>query len=139
MKLFLLSICLFLLSFTVKAQDKEAILKILDTQVTAWNKGDIDGFMKYYWKSDSLLFIGSKGPTYGWNSTYERYKKTYPDKAAMGTTKFDILKVDLIDPTNAFVLSGWNLKREKDALGGFFTLWFRKIDGKWVIVCDHTS
>jgi len=139
MKLLLLSICLILLSFTLKAQDKETILKILNTQETAWNKGDIDGFMKYYWKSDSLMFIGSKGPTYGWNAAYNRYKKTYPDKATMGTTKFGVLKVDLIDATNAFVISSWNLTREKDPIGGFFTLWFRKIEGNWVIVCDHTS
>lgn len=139
MKRLLVFIGLFFLGFALQAQDKEAILKVLATQTTTWNKGDIDGFMKTYWKSDSLLFIGAKGPNYGWKATYERYVKTYPDKATMGITTFGILKVNLLDATNAFVLGSWNLKRDKDPIGGFFTLWFRKIDGQWLIVCDHTS
>ena len=57
----------------------------------------------------------------------------------MGTLIFTILKVDLLDSTNAFMLGGWSLKREKDTPGGYFTLWFRKINGEWKIVVDHTS
>jgi ketosteroid isomerase-like protein len=95
--------------------------------------------METYWKSDSLLFVGSSKPVYGWQSTLERYKKSYPDKAAMGELTFDILQVNLLDKTNAFVLGGWHLKSVSDAPGGFFTLWLRKTGGRWVIVCDHTS
>ena len=132
--------CLLLLgSSRLFAQDKEAILKVLNNQQTAWNNGDIDGFMQGYWKSDSLMFIGKTAPVYGWQKTLERYYKAYPDKAAMGKLSFTIMKVDQMDDTNAFMLGGWNLKREKDAPGGYFTLWFKKIDGEWKIVCDHTS
>jgi ketosteroid isomerase-like protein len=123
----------------LRAQDKQAILKVMADQTIAWNNGDIDGFMQGYWKSDSLLFVGSKAPVHGWQSTLERYKKSYPDKAAMGLLKFTILKVDLLDANNAFMLGGWHLQREKDAPGGYFTLWFKKIDGQWKIVVDHTS
>jgi ketosteroid isomerase-like protein len=132
--LLLLGSCIFL-----DAQDKQAILKIMENQQNAWNKGDIDGFMQGYWKSDSLLFVGSTAPVHGWQATIERYKKKYPDKAAMGTLIFTILKVELLDKTNAFMLGAWNLKREKDAPGGYFTLWFKKIKGEWKIVVDHTS
>lgn len=111
----------------------------METQQNAWNNGDIDGFMQGYWKSDSLLFVGSAAPVHGWQATIERYKKRYPDKAAMGILTFTILKVDVLDKTNAFMLGAWNLKREKDAPGGYFTLWFKKIKGEWVIVVDHTS
>jgi len=132
--LLLLSCCLI-----VQAQDKQAIMKVLETQRIAWNKGDIDAYMQGYWKSDSLMFIGHTAPAYGWQQTLAGYKKAYPDKAAMGQLTFGIMKVDILDPTNAFVLGTWHLKREKDAPGGYFTLWFRKIDGEWKIVCDHTS
>eukprot|EP01037_Dinobryon_pediforme_P012035 gene12035-12125_t len=134
-------LCLLSLSFValLHAQDREAILKVLSTQQTAWNKGDIDGFMQGYWKSDSLLFVGKDAPVHGWQGTIERYKTHYPDKAAMGTLTFGILKVDVLDKTNAFVLGSWHLQREKDAPGGYFTLWFKKIKGVWQIVCDHTS
>ncbi|HEY4197017.1 MAG TPA: DUF4440 domain-containing protein [Mucilaginibacter sp.] len=121
------------------AQDKEAILKVLEDQRQAWNKGDIENYMQGYWKSDSVMFIGKSAPVYGWQSTLDRYKKAYPDKAAMGQLTFDIIQVKVLDGSNAFMLGGWHLKREKDAPGGYFTLWFRKIKGEWKIVCDHTS
>ena len=130
---------MLLISHSLLAQNKEAILKVLKTQTTAWNNADIDTFMQTYWKSDSLLFVGSRAPVYGWQATIDHYKKGYPDKAAMGKLTFNILKIDVLDETNAFVFGGWHLDREKDAPGGYFTLWFKKIKGEWVIVCDHTS
>ena len=122
-----------------QAQDKQAILKVLQTQQRAWNRGDIDAFMQGYWKSDSLVFVSKTAPVYGWQTTLNHYKKNYPDKAAMGKLTFTIIKIDPMDKTNAFVLGGWHLKREKGDVGGYFTLWFKKIKEHWVIVCDHTS
>jgi ketosteroid isomerase-like protein len=140
MKKIVLSCFLILAScFFLRAQDKQAILKVLETQRVAWNNGDIDGFMQGYWKSDSLMFVGKDAPVYGWQKTLDRYKRSYADKAAMGKLTFTVLKVDLLDKTNAFMLGAWHLDREKDTPGGYFTLWFRKINGVWVIVVDHTS
>ena len=130
----------FLLCLTVcRAQDKDAIMKVLSTQQDAWNRADIEGFMQGYWKSDSLMFVGKTAPVYGWQTTLDHYKKGYPNRAAMGQLTFDIIQVKILDPSNAFVMGGWKLKREKDEPGGYFTLWFRKINGEWKIVCDHTS
>ena len=139
MKKFLLICVLILAASAVFAQNRQAILKVMSDQQNAWNKGDIDGFMQGYWKSDSLVFVGKGAPLYGWQSTINRYKKAYPDKAAMGQLTFTIIKLHLLDAHNAFMLGRWHLKRDTDALGGYFTLWYRKIDGQWKIVCDHTS
>jgi ketosteroid isomerase-like protein len=139
MKKYLLSCLLLLGSYLSQAQDRQAILKVMHDQELAWNKGDINGFMQGYWKSDSLLFVGKTAPAYGWQTTLAHYKKTYPDRAAMGQLKFTILQVKVLDATNAFLMGGWRLKRAKDAPGGYYTLWFRKIKGEWKIVCDHTS
>lgn len=139
MKKSILSFILILLSIICFAQDKQAIVKVMAKQQQDWNRGDIDGFMQSYWKSDSLMFLGKKGPNYGWQTTLDHYKKAYPDKTAMGQLSFKIIKVDVLDKTNAFVLGAWNLKREKDAPGGYFTLWFKKFNGVWKIVADHTS
>lgn len=133
---FFLTLCCCCSSF---AQNKEAVIKVLEDQRQAWNRGDIDSYMQGYWKSDSLMFVGKAAPIYGWQGTLDRYKKAYPGKAAMGELTFDIIQVEILDDHNAFVLGGWHLKREKDAPGGYFTLWFRKINGEWKIVCDHTS
>lgn len=121
------------------AQGKQAILKLMNDQQTAWNKGDIDTFMQGYWKSDSLVFVGKAAPLYGWQSTIDRYKKAYPGKDAMGQLKFGVIKLDLLDSKNAFMLGSWHLDRKSGPVGGYFTLWFRKIRGEWKIVCDHTS
>jgi ketosteroid isomerase-like protein len=139
MKRTIFSCLLILYSCFSLAQDKEAIIKVLEYQRVAWNNGDIDGFMQGYWKSDSLMFIGKDAPLYGWQNTIDRYKTAYPDKAAMGQLAFDIMQVKVLDANNAFVLGGWHLQRDNDAPGGYFTLWFRKIKGEWKIVCDHTS
>jgi len=121
------------------AEDKTAILKVLENQRQGWNKGDMDNYMQGYWKSDSLLFVGKNGPTYGWQKTLDNYKKGYPDKSAMGFLTFGIKKVEFLTKDKAFVLGSWNLKREKDEPQGYFTLLLRKIEGEWKVVVDHSS
>ncbi len=120
-------------------KDRTAILEVLENQRQGWNKGDMEHYMKGYWKSDSLLFVGKNGPTYGWQKTLDNYKKGYPDKSAMGFLTFGIKKVEFLAKDKAFVLGSWNLKREKDEPKGYFTLLLRKIDGEWKVVVDHSS
>ncbi|MBK0380403.1 YybH family protein [Mucilaginibacter segetis] len=139
MKKITLSCLLLVFTCCCFGQDRQAIIKLMNQQQIAWNNGDIPGFMQGYWKSDSLMFIGKNGPTYGWQQTLDNYKRGYPDKAAMGQLTFRIDKVELLGKRDAFVMGAWHLKREGDEPGGYFTLWFRKIDGEWKIVCDHTS
>ena len=108
-------------------------------QLTAWNSGNIDRFMHTYWQSDSLMFIGKSGVTYGWQKTLENYKKGYPDTAAMGKLDFTILEVKKISALYFFVVGKWHLARSIGDAGGAFTLLFKKINNSWVIVVDHSS
>ncbi|MBU6121769.1 YybH family protein [Hymenobacter siberiensis] len=120
---------------------RRAIVQVLTTQTAAWNRGDIPGFMQGYWQSDSLVFIGRKGPTYGWQPTLANYQKNYPDAAAMGKLDFSGLRVSLLAPSAAQVVGHWHLARPA-ALGdlqGYFLLVLRQIGGKWVVVADHTN
>ena len=126
-----------LLSFS--QSDRELVLKTLSDQSDCWNKTDIDCFMQGYWKSDSLMFIGSKGITYGWQATADRYAKSYPDATAMGKLKFDIMETKPIGADGYFVVGKFYLTRTIGDLEGYFTLVFRKIEGQWVIVADHTG
>lgn len=121
------------------AKDKTAILTVLENQRQAWNKADMEAYMQGYWQSDSLLFVGKSGPTYGWQKTLDNYKRGYPDKSAMGFLTFGIKKVEFLAKDVAFVLGSWNLKREKDEPKGYFTLLLKKIDGQWKVVADHSS
>ena len=132
---------LLLSSFNAGAQskDEQEIRAVMQTQTTAWNSGNIDAFMKTYWKSDSLLFVGSKGPTYGWQSTLDGYKKRYPDTVTMGQLNFELIELKPLSPGYYFVLGKWHLQRSVGDIGGYFTLLFRKINNQWVIIADHTS
>lgn len=129
-----------LVSIAQTSNERQAVLKVLARQNDNWNKGNIDAFMEDYWKSDSLMFIGSKGVVYGWKATLDRYHKSYPDLATMGKLKFDIQKTDFHSKTTCWVLGKWHLTRpEKGDIGGYFTLVLKKINGQWLIVSDHTS
>jgi hypothetical protein len=122
------------------SKDKKQILNILDRQTNAWNEGKVVDFMNGYWESDSLMYIGKPGVTYGYKATLERYKKNYPDKSTMGILKFDIIKVNFISKDACFVVGKWHLTRpEKGDVGGHYTLLWRKIKRNWVIVSDHSS
>lgn len=110
----------------------------MKTQETLWNQGDIPGFMDYYWKSDSLKFIGKTGVNYGWQTTLGNYLKSYPGKEAMGTLKFTVIEASQLCSNSIFIVGKWELIKEKPA-GGHFTLLWKKINGNWRIVTDHTS
>ena len=140
-KLFLLCTVVFLFTTRMYAQssDEQSIRNAMDLQLTAWNAHDIEKFMETYWNDDSVMFIGKSGITYGWQNTLKNYKKGYPDTAAMGKLDFHILHVNRLSDKYYFVIGKWHLSRTIGDLSGHFTLLFRKIKGKWVIVADHSS
>jgi ketosteroid isomerase-like protein len=137
---YLFLVCLIAVTLSANAQaDEKAIKDVLERQRQAWNRGSIDEYMQGYWNSDSLVFIGKSGPTYGYSATLQRYKQSYSDTAKMGKLAFDILQVRRLSADYYFVLGKWALKRSVGDLAGSFTLIFRKIKSKWVIVADHSS
>jgi ketosteroid isomerase-like protein len=122
-----------------QSSDETTIRGILADQITAWNKGDLDDFMKGYWNNDSLAFIGQSGITYGYTAALNNYKKHYDSPDKMGELIFTLLKLEKLSPEYYFVIGKWQLKRKAGDIGGVYTLLFRRIDGRWVIVTDHSS
>ena len=122
------------------AQDAATEIKsLLHTQTQKWNAGDIEAFMQTYWQSDSLMFVGKEGITWGWNKTLEHYKKSYPDKTAMGELAFDIIQIKRLSGQYYFVVGKWMLKRKVGDLSGHYNLLIQKINGEWKIIADHSS
>lgn len=138
LSLFVIAV-LFFTSVPAQSNDEVAIRSEIEKQRLAWNAGDVERFMDTYWQSDSLMFIGKSGVTYGWKNTLANYKKSYPDAAAMGKLDFDILKVERLSGAYFFVVGKWHLTRSIGDVGGHFTLLFKKEKNKWVIVADHSS
>ena len=115
------------------------ITRVMTDQSAAWNRGDIDGFMAGYCKSEKLTFISGTEVTRGWQPTLDRYKKSYDSRAKMGVLTFSDLEFTVLSKDAAVVLGSWALTREKDNPHGKFTLTFRKFKEGWRIVMDHTS
>lgn len=111
----------------------------MEQQEISWNQGDIEGFMSVYWKSDSLLFVGSNGPSYGWQTTLDNYRKNYQNKALMGKLDFTKISFENFSDSSAMLSGKWELQRESGDIGGYFSLIWKRIDQQWKIVYDHTS
>jgi len=112
---------------------------VLMEQQDAWNEGDIEGFMQGYLRSDQLRFASGGDITLGWDETLSRYQKRYSDRAIMGTLKFDIRDVTVLDHDDGLVFGQWTLIRNSDMPTGLFTLHLKKTEDGWKIVSDHTS
>lgn len=117
---------------------KEILKSMLESQ-EAWNRGDLEGFMHNYWHSDSLKFVGKSGITYGWESTLNRYQASYPDQEKRGILRFDFIHLDKISDDAWYQVGKYTQVRKKDTLSGHFMLIWKKIDGEWRIVADHSS
>ena len=123
----------------LKEKEKAEIMELFTLQVEAWNQGNLEAFMQTYWDSEELVFVGSRGPTYGWQETLDSYKRGYPDKKTMGQLEFKILKISKIDRKTVFVIGRFELTREVGDAAGYFTLVVQKKQGDWKIISDHSS
>jgi hypothetical protein len=140
MKITLLFILTFLSQIIYsQSRNEQQIGTVLKAQTESWNRGDIEGFMQTYWKSDSLLFIGKTGVNRGWQTTLNNYKRGYPDTAAMGKLSFNIILVKKLSSKYYYVVGKWMLSRSIGDLSGHYDLLFHKIKGRWYIVADHSS
>jgi beta-aspartyl-peptidase (threonine type) len=119
--------------------DQAAISAVLNAQQAAWNRADVDAFLVGYWHSPELTFSGSSGVSRGWDGVLARYKKNYPDRAAMGQLDFSSLEFHWLGPDAALVLGNWHLKRDKGDVGGVFSLVWQRFPDGWKIMHDHTS
>jgi ketosteroid isomerase-like protein len=126
-------------SKTKTAQSIAAIKAVMDAQRDAWNRGDIEGYMDGYDRSDKTVFVSGDNVTRGWQTVLDRYKKSYDTREKMGVLTFSDLEITLLGADSAKVLGRWSLKRANDEPHGRFTLIFKRTSKGWRIVHDHTS
>ncbi|MES2689797.1 MAG: DUF4440 domain-containing protein, partial [Bacteroidota bacterium] len=126
--LILILVSLSIVSFGKPKPKKKAVVNprieiqtLLSNQQKAWNEFNLEGYMQGYWKSDSLTFVGKRGVTRGWKNTFDNYKKSYPDKSAMGKLELQVLSIKLFGADVAFVVGKWDLQRTAGDVGGHFT------------------
>jgi ketosteroid isomerase-like protein len=122
------------------SKEKQAVQKVLDDQVVAWNNGNLEGFMEGYWNSPELTFYSTKGVTKGWQATLDRYRKKYQGEGKkMGKLSFREVDVEILGADHALVRGRWHVVLPDETVEGLFTLICKKLAAGWRIVHDHTS
>ncbi len=122
-------------------ESQAAIRTVLDTQVAAWNRGDVAAFMHGYKDSPATTFVG-KTVQHGYTTILDRYRTNFSGKEKMGQLTFSDLEVTPLDAHFATVTGRYHLTRSAAAGGdaqGIFSLVFEKTGSGWKIVLDHTS
>lgn len=134
-----------LLLFTVMgmAQSPEAAIhKIFDSQIAAWDRGDLSGFMLGYWHAPELVFYSNSSETHGWQATLDRYRKSYQSEGKeMGTLDFPEMEIVPLGKDYALARGRWRLTMKSGKqLTGMTSLVLRDFAGEgWRIVFDHSS
>lgn len=116
-----------------------AIRAVMEAQQAAWNRGDIEGFMDGYERSETTTFVSGDEITRGWQTVLDRYKQRYSSPEKMGTLSFSELDIQPISPSYALADGRWQLNRAGDSPHGRFTLLFRETSSGWRIIHDTTT
>ena len=139
MKILLSIILLVIVSCNTSNNAQLDISNVLKNQTDEWNKGNIDGFMQGYWNSKDLRFITKRGIKFSYDSVANGYKKSYNTKEKMGELTFSKLQFfDLDNHQLKQVYGMWKVSKMNETDSGNFSLIFKKIDGNWKIIVDHT-
>lgn len=120
--------------------DVAAIRVVLNAQVAAWNKGDLEEYMKGYWNSPDLIFIGGGTENRGYDAALARYKKSYQSAGReMGQLDFSELRITTLGPDSAYATGRFHLKMSngKQPTGRFTLIW-KKFPEGWRIIHDHS-
>lgn len=136
--------CLLVLCFSLNlwaADETAAVKRILQDQAAAWNRGDLEEFVRSYENSPSITFVG-KQVERGYAQVLARYQQNYGTAEKRGKLNFEDLEVRMLGPDHALVLGRFVLTRSAAGGGdatGRFTLVVKKVGKGWSIIHDHTS
>jgi len=133
--------------------DLQAVRELLASQVAAWNRGDLEGYMAGYWRSPQLTFFAGGAVTTGWDETLARYRRRYQGEGrAMGTLTFENLQLEPLGNQAALARGRWVLRFSQPAplstgagapapskpAAGLFTVLLRRQPEGWRIIHDHS-
>jgi len=119
--------------------EKEAILALVARMEAAWNRGDFRGYMEGFANPD-VVFVSRGEFQKDWQGTLDHYIRDYgTSDATRGILHFFDIRIEMLAPDAAQLVSRFRLDRPKDPLDGISTRLMRKRDGRWVIALNHVS
>src|SRR5205823_6032006 len=132
----MLTACVLAASLAAGPDQKliDDVKALLQKQIEAWNKGDLDAFAEGY--ADDATFISPSGLTQGKEQVVARYKKRYPDRKAMGTLSFEYVELRPGHQVTSLV-ARWKLSYpDKPEAKGLTLLVLHASGDSWRIVED---
>jgi len=123
-------------------EPEEQVAALLRAQADAWSRGDLEAFTSVY--AEDASFLSPTGLTRGRREVLERYRKRYPDKAAMGNLTLDVIEARTFPAGKTAeavsVVARWRLEypgqAERKTAEGLTLLVLRRAGGGWEIVQD---
>ena len=110
-------------------------------QRVAWNRGDIEGALDFYWNSPEATWVSKAGVNRGFSGFARAMRDEYagrPDR--MGVYSGDILLAKEISPETGLLVVRWSIDRDgRQIMGGVSTQLWEDVDGIWRIVFEHAS
>jgi ketosteroid isomerase-like protein len=137
--------CAFLNSHALRATaasteaEKEAILALVSRMEAAWNRGDFMGYMEGFANPD-VIFVSRGVIQKDWQGTLDHYIRDYgTSEATRGRLRFFDIRIEMLAPDTAQLISRYQLDRPQNPLEGISTRLMRKRGDKWVIALNHVS
>jgi uncharacterized protein (TIGR02246 family) len=127
------------ISATTSKKIEVAIRKVFEAGCTAWNRGDLDGYLASYWDSNKTIWVSSGSLTRGRKAIVAAHKTRFSRPQQMGKLTLAELEIDVLTTTDAVAFGRWMLVVDNETPKGFFTVQLRKIEGIWLFVSDHSS
>ena len=121
-----------------QSADEKLILKVIEDEVVAWNRGDIEAYVQFYTPDDSCRMIYRSGITYGRDSILAFYKKNWP-KERMGVLTLDQTTMEKVSNTYYFVTGRFTVVTGGETIRGRYSSLMKKVNGKWYIYTDHSA
>ncbi len=119
---------------------RQSITTVITDSQDAWNNGDLDKFMSFYAEDQGFTYASGKTIVRGRDNLYARYAERYgTDKSSMGKLNLKDLEITILGENAAMAFGQFEVLIKEQKYEGLFTLVLRKIDGKWLIVHDHSS
>jgi len=121
------------------AAEQQAILGVIGRMEAAWNRGDFRGYMEGFANPD-VIFVSRGEFQKDWQGTLDHYIRDYgTSEETRGKLHFFDIKVEILGPDAAQLISRYQLDRPQHPQDGINTRLMRKRDGKWVIALNHVS
>lgn len=119
--------------------EKEAIRALIGRMEEAWNRGDFRGYMEGFANPD-VVFVSRGQFQKDWQGTLDHYVRDYGSSVeTRGTLHFFDIKIEMLGPDAAQLISRYQLDRPQNPQDGINTRLMRKRGDKWVIALNHVS